>query len=128
MSEPEYDFEQALEKLKPLAIVVREDGQGMVEYSFAMGWMPDRANIFWSGKAFSILGEHMLDGPSDAKYNAEKMGGKVWDPLDPACPVKVDLRDWMAAFKNPKRYKFDRRNAKILPRQPNDWEADLGLE
>ena len=126
--EPEYDFDQEIAKLKPLAVVLREDGQGMVEYSFAMGWMKDRANVFWSGTAYSILGEHKLDGPADARYNADKMGGRVWDPFDPECPVQVDLRGWMAAFKNSKRYKFDRRNARISPKPaPNEWEKELEL-
>lgn len=96
-----------IERFKPLRIVMREGEQGLrglVEHSFAMDFDEKRACVFWSGKAYSILGEHMLDGQEWAKSNA-KEGDYIFDPLDPMCPVQVDWPAWLIA-----KDKFGKRN------------------
>jgi hypothetical protein len=98
-----------LERFKPIAIVLkREDRklQGLIEHSFAMDWDKERVNIFWSGKAYSMLGEHMLNGPKAAQSNCRGSKEAVFDALSLECPVDIDWERWLAATN-----KFDKRNA-----------------
>lgn len=115
-----------LERFKPIRIVMREDEsrqlKGLVEHSFAMDFDEKRTCVFWSGKAYSILGEHELDGVSWAKNNA-KPGDFVFDPLDPMCPVQVDWPAWLSAGD-----KFSKRNAPFAIRKFEIDEEDASLK
>lgn len=107
-----------LSHLLPIRVVVRitEDGkiEGLTENSFSMDWSPNRVNIFWSGKAYSILGEHNLDANRDAEHNA-KEGDLVIDPLAEDSPIEVDWAAWRAATS-----KYDKRNAPFTMRKQNE--------
>ena len=115
-----------LERYKPIRIVMREgeDGKlkGLTELSFAMDIDDKRVNIFWSGKAFSILGEHDLNGIEWAKNNA-RPGDFVFDPLDPLCPAQVDWATWLSATD-----KYGKRNAPFVLRQFEPEEEDAALK
>lgn len=116
-----------LERYKPIRIVMREDKErklkGLVEHSFSMDFDEKLACIFWSGKAFSILGEHELDGEKWAKGNA-KPGDFIFDPLDPfTCPVDIDWAAWLSATD-----KFGKRNAPFSVRQIEIEEEDAVLK
>jgi hypothetical protein len=103
-----WTLQEALAEHAPLRIIIRRsEGTflGLVEHSFSMGLDPERALLFWSGKAVSNLGtEHTLDAARWAKGNT-KEGDLVLDPLSPDCPVRVDLEAWHAA-----KRKFEQRN------------------
>lgn len=110
-----------LERFLPVRVVLRTTGdepEGLMEESFSMAWSPTRINIFWSGKAYSILGEHVLHGPDSAQHNARLIGGEVFDPLDPTCPIEVDLSAWLDTLENKAADKFNKRNAWFKPRKP----------
>lgn len=97
-----------LERYKPIRIVMCEspDGlEGLIENSFSMNYHKNRVNIFWSGKAYSMLGEHEINGIEWAEHNAKKTD-YIFDPLDPMCPVTVDWAAWLSASS-----KFYKRNA-----------------
>ena len=115
-----------LEKFKPIRIVMREDEsrqlKGLVEHSFAMDFDEKRTCIFWSGKAYSILGEHTLDGEKWAKENA-KPGDYVFDPLNSLCPVQIDWPTWLTATD-----KFSKRNAPFTLRKFEIDEEDASLK
>ncbi len=100
---------QALVRYLPIRIVLRrqEDGklQGLVENSFSMDMSDTHASIFWSGKAYSMLGEHQLDGIKNAEHNA-KSGDLILDPLSEDCPVTINWDKWLTATT-----KYDKRNA-----------------
>jgi hypothetical protein len=91
---------QALVRFLPIRIVLRkkEDGklQGLVENSFSMDMSDTHASIFWSGKAYSMLGEHNLDGIKNAEHNANP-GDLILDPLAEDCPVTIDWDKWLTA-------------------------------
>ena len=91
---------QALVRFLPIRIVLRkkEDGklQGLVENSFSMDRSDTQVSIFWSGKAYSMLGEHNLNGIKNAEHNA-KEGDLILDPLTEDCPVTVDWDKWLNA-------------------------------
>ena len=91
---------QALVRFLPIRIVLRkkEDGklQGLVENSFSMDMSDTHVSIFWSGKAYSMLGEHNLNGIKNAEHNA-KEGDLILDPLTEDCPVTVDWDKWLNA-------------------------------
>lgn len=102
---------EKLERLLPIRVVARiEDGriEGRVENSFSMDWEKSRINIFWSGKAYSMLGEHNLDGVSWAKSNVNqfKYTEFVLDPMQDDCPIEIDWESWLTA-----QTKYDKRNA-----------------
>ncbi|MDX0267671.1 hypothetical protein GOC13_07490 [Sinorhizobium meliloti] len=90
-------------------IVLRRDkGQngftGLVEHSFSMDWGADEVRFWWTGKAYSILGEHQLDGRKDAESQAKHYREKhpdsefvVFDVRDPQLPVELD---WSPYLKN----------------------------
>lgn len=110
-----------LERFLPLRVVIRRhaDGsiEGLTEESWNMNWSDKRVNIFWSGKAYSILGESILDAQADAEHNcsqdqapdlftAEEM---VIDPLAEDSPIMVDWKRWLSASN-----KYDKRNAHFV--------------
>lgn len=115
-----------LEPYKPMRVVLSEDADGqlcgLVENSFSIDWKPSHAKIFWSGKAYSIIGEHQLDGIKDAKYNA-KTKGWVMDPFDPLCPIEVDWVSWLTA-----ESKWAKRNAPFTERIFEQEEEDAVLK
>lgn len=92
-------------------IVLRQVGgenvyKGLVEHSFSMDWHTDLVRLWWSGKAYSILGERLLDGREDAEELADDYRKKypndqffVWDVRDPDMPVVLD---WEPYLKNRK--------------------------
>jgi len=115
------DLKAKLERYLPIRVVVKvKDGQvhGLVEHSFSMDWDPKRVNIFWSGKAYSILGEHDLDGISWAQKNAEEHKDEyVFDPLAEDSPIEVDWEKWLAATD-----KFSKRNAPFTTKPQGAWQ------
>lgn len=97
-----------LSRFLPIRIVLREqDGKikGLVENSFSMDLSDTRVRIWWSGKAYSFLGEHHLNGIDDANHNA-KAGDLIIDPLSDDCPVEIDWDSWVKAIG-----KYEKRNA-----------------
>lgn len=121
--------DEITERLKPYlpirVVLCIENDQihGLTELSFAMGTDLKRVNVFWSGKAYSILGEHELDGVSWATENW-KPGRAVIDPLAPDSPVDVDWAAWLDAVTTPGAHKFNKRNAPFTAK-PNAVEALL---
>ena len=110
-----------LERFFPVRVVIRRhaDGslEGLTEESWNMNWSDKRVNIFWSGKAYSILGESVLDAEADARHNcnatatpdlftAEEM---VIDPMAEDSPIVVDWKRWLNAS-----HKYDKRNAHFV--------------
>ena len=106
-----------LEKYLPLRVVVRQhiNGtiEGLTEESFNMNWSNRYVRVFWSGTAYSMLGEHTINGIDDAVHNCKKTSTEdcltienVYDPLDPHCPIQVDWRAWLNA-----KDKYSKRNA-----------------
>jgi hypothetical protein len=55
-----------------------------------MGWSENLVNIYWSGTAYSMLGEHEMNAIEWANGNAINPGEMVIDPLTPDSPIKVD--------------------------------------
>lgn len=98
-----------LSRYLPIRIVLRkgEDSklQGLCEDSFGMSMSNYNVRIWWSGKAYSILGEHNINGIEDAGHNA-KEGDIILDPLLDDCPVEVNWEKWTTATT-----KYDKRNA-----------------
>ncbi len=114
-----------LKRFQPLRIILRQTDsvwEGCTEESFCMAWSKERANVWWSGKAFSMLGEHMLDATKDAEHNQKKLGGYVFDPTDPLCPVQINWPKWLAA-----NNKFDARNALFTVKVHEVEEEDACL-
>lgn len=114
-----------LERFKPIRIVMREEGnklKGLTELSFAMDLDEKRVSIFWSGKAYSLLGEHLLDAKETAKHNA-RPGDFIFDPLDPMCPAQIDWVTWLSATD-----KFGKRNAPFSLKQFEVEEEDAVLK
>lgn len=112
-------YPKELEKYLPLAVNIRlEDGkvQGLTELSFGMNWSDKTALISWSGTAYSILGEHDLNGPRDAENSRLKYYPTTFcfDPLSEDCPIEVDWDKWLAA-RNAEGEKFNKFNARNAP-------------
>lgn len=161
-------LEKRLKENTPLRIMIKKtDGayKGYIENSFNMDWSQTHVLVYWSGKAYSMLGEHELCALKDVEYHmrndntaakqyydfivnemsdiieiqtkakrifdtgyvrTEKIAKlktlideyvicpefqstastEVYDPLDPNCPVLVDLETWANA-----ETKWARRNA-----------------
>jgi hypothetical protein len=93
----------------PIRVVLRKgaDGtmQGLCENSFSMSASPTNIRIWWSGKAYSILGEHHINGITDAEYNT-KEGDLMLDPLADDCPIEINWDRWLTATD-----KYSQRNA-----------------
>ena len=102
-------LKHGLSKYLPIRIVLRknEDGklQGLCEDSFSMSMSDYNVRIWWSGKAYSMLGEHNLSGIEDAEHNA-KEGDFILDPLLDECPVEINWEKWTTATT-----KYSKRNA-----------------
>lgn len=102
-------LKHGLSRYLPLRVVLRkeDDGnlKGLCEESFSMSMSPAFVRIWWSGKAYSMLGEHILSGIDDAKHNA-KSGDLVLDPLAEDCPIEIDWEKWLNATT-----KYGKRNA-----------------
>jgi hypothetical protein len=98
-----------LVRFLPIRVVLRkgEDGtlQGLCEDSFSMSMSQYNVRIWWSGKAYSMLGEHHINGEEDAKHNA-KEGDLIIDPLSADCPVEINWDKWLTATT-----KYSQRNA-----------------
>lgn len=97
-----------INKFLPIRIILRfdENGniEGLCEDSFSMSWMKDRVQVYWSGKAYSILGEHQLDAVRDSAVNAKKFKAYAFDPMDSMCPVKLDLARWLNGVYSNNKY------------------------
>lgn len=89
-----------LSRFLPIRVVLRKDEngkfQGLTEESFSMGLDDYRVRIWWSGKAYSILGEHIINGINDAEGNS-KEGDIIFDPLSADCPIEIDWQKWTTA-------------------------------
>lgn len=98
-----------LSRFLPIRIVLRktEEGkiQGYCEDSFSMSWTDSNVRIWWSGKAYSMLGEHIIDGIADAEYNRQP-DDIVIDPLSDDCPIEINWEKWTTATS-----KYSQRNA-----------------
>lgn len=117
-----------LQKFAPLRIILTKNcTHGYCEESFSMSESPDRVRVWWSGKAYSVLGEHYVDGISDAKYNAKDyLDRLIFDPLDNLCPVEIDWVQWL--FDMHTCNKYGARNAKfskkVFEREEDDAKFD----
>jgi hypothetical protein len=86
-----------LARFLPIRIVLKKTDTGwagLVENSFSMDPSSGYVRIWWSGKAYSILGEHDLNGIKDAEHNAKDSDYQVFDPLSDDCPVEVNWAIW----------------------------------
>lgn len=104
-----------LSRYLPVRIVLRHEDEtytGRIEESFSMGYSKNRVRIWWSGKAYSFLGEHIIDGEDDATLNARE-GDIVVDPLSEDCPVEIDWDAWISATD-----KYGKRNAPFKVKDP----------
>lgn len=104
-----------LSRFLPIRIVLRKapDGtlRGLCEESFSMSVNDNRVRIWWSGKAYSMLGEHDINGVEDAAHNAAA-GDIILDPLEGDCPVEVDWGRWRIDTS-----KYGQRNAQFKVRE-----------
>jgi hypothetical protein len=97
-----------LSRFLPMRIILKKTDEGYEGYcedSFSMSFYKQRVRIWWSGTAYSMLGEHTLDGIKDATHHL-KDGEMMFDPLSDDCPVEIDWERWRNAER-----KFDSRNA-----------------
>ena len=98
-----------LVRFLPMRVVLRKSDEGVIEglceESFSMGWYEYNVRIWWSGKAYSMLGEHHINGVKDAEHQA-KEGDLIFDPLAEDCPIEIDWAHWLSTTS-----KFGRRNA-----------------
>ena len=113
--------QERLQRFLPVRAVIRRhaDGsiEGLTEESWNMNWSQKRVNIFWSGKAYSMLGESLLDAQADAQQNCKKTTAtdlftaqeSVIDLMADDCPIAVDWKRWLNAS-----HKYDKRNAHFI--------------
>lgn len=109
-SRMDMDTAEKLERFLPLRVVLRKEGEslkGIVEHSFSMDTSDQYVRIWWSGKAYSMMGEHQLDANDDAKHNA-RPGDLVLNPLDKDCPIEIDWEFWLTCSN-----KFQKRNGRF---------------
>jgi hypothetical protein len=111
-----------LEHHLPIRMIVRlQDGkvQGLTEESFSMNWSDSRVNVFWSGKAYSMLGEHQLNGVKSAEHNSKPNDPNelIIDPLAEDSPIEVDWDKWLSATN-----KYDKRNAPFVVKSHGTWQ------
>ena len=90
-----------------------------------MSTKQNEVRIWWSGKAYSILGEHNINGIDDAIYNNKKSDFLMFDPLDPMCPVNIDWESWLHGMVN--NDKYSARNAKFTAKtfEPDEDDAQF---
>lgn len=105
---------EELARFLPIRVVMRKDAEGrwlgITEETWCMSTSRERVNMFWSGKAYSILGEHQINGIEAAQGNAGP-GDTVIDPLDADSPIEINWRYWLDAMKVGAKRKYDSRNA-----------------
>lgn len=131
MMEDNETDEQLLERIKPLRIVMarRRGGNtyshGVVEHSFGMDLNEERANVFWSGTAQSIIGQVRINAQEDAEYYFAHFSQKnpdmefsILDPLDKNCPVEINIVQWLADLRVGERNKYRARNGLWKIREP----------
>lgn len=98
-----------LSRFLPIRVVLRKaeygELQGLCEDSWSMSMSDHYVRIWWSGKAYSMLGEHNIDGSADAEHNA-KEGDLILDPLSDDCPIEINWEAWTTATR-----KYGQRNA-----------------
>lgn len=116
-----------IQRFLPIRIVMNKDcDKGHCEESFNMAYSPERVRVWWSGKAYSILGEHTLDGIKDAEDQRKTSDMLVFDPLDTLCPVNIDWEQWL--FDMHTCNKYGARNAKfskkVFEREEDDAKFD----
>jgi len=119
------DLKAKLERYLPIGVVVTlvdNKVHGIVEHSFSMADDPKRVRCFWSGKAYSILGEHQLNGMKDAAHNGKKSGEWVFDALSDECPIDVDWEKWLASLAQDPGDKFAKRNAPFTVKPHGVWQ------
>lgn len=116
-------LEEKLKSLSPMYAVlyVNKDGtlSGLIENSFSMDLSRERVNIFWSGKGYSMLGEHSIDGKSWAQQNCRSRGYFMVDLTSEDCPIEVDFEGWVLATS-----KFHKRNAKFKVKEGLDFSTE----
>jgi hypothetical protein len=117
----EKTLSERLQELAPIYAVftVNKEGEifGLVEESFSMSLSKERANIFWSGKAYSNLGTtHVLDGKKWAEENCRQQGYFMLDLLSQDCPIEIDFEGWLKA-----ETKYYKRNAKFKVKKGFDF-------
>lgn len=103
-----------LSRYLPIRVVIRKEDdkiKGLIENSFSMDFSETRVRVWWSGKAYSFLGEHNLNGIEDAEHNA-KPGDLVIDPFAEDSPIEVDWAAWEKSTD-----KFGKRNAPFRIRE-----------
>lgn len=107
-----------LARFLPLRIVMRKGDngnlEGLVEYSFCLGTSSSDVRIWWSGKAYSMIGEHHINGINDAEHNT-KPGDLIFDPLAEDCPVEINWVAWRSATQ-----KYGQRNAPFKLKETNE--------
>ena len=112
-----------IQKYTPIRIILnRECTMGYCEESFCMSESNNRVRIWWSGKAYSILGEHTINGIDDSAYNIKDSNRLIFDPTDPMCPVNIDWELWLNDMYN--NNKYGSRNAnftiKVFEKEEDD--------
>lgn len=112
---------ERLQSFLPVRAVIRRhfDGtlEGLTEESWNMNWSDTRINIFWSGTAYSMLGESVLDAQADAQHNCKATSSPdlftptelVIDLMADDCPIAIDWSRWLNA-----KHKYDKRNAHFM--------------
>ena len=113
--------QERLARFLPVRAVIRRHADGslesLTEESWNMNWSKKRANIFWSGKSYSMLGEGVLDAQADAEHNCKKTTApdlftaqeSVIDLMADDCPIAIDWKQWLNAS-----HKYDKRNAHFI--------------
>lgn len=98
-----------LSRFLPIRIVLRKGDtgelEGLCEESFSMNLSNTHVRIWWSGKAYSLLGEHIINGEEDAQHNASP-GDLIINPLSADCPIDINWDIWKKATN-----KYGKRNA-----------------
>lgn len=117
--------QERLESMLPMRVVLRRhaDGtlEGLTEETWNLNWSATHVNVFWSGKAYSILGEQTIDGVADAQFNCKSDSSPdvftpqemVIDPLAEDSPIRIDWTRWLHAST-----KYDKRNAHFTGETP----------
>ena len=123
-----------LERLSPVCVVVKKnaegDYEGLIEASFSMDFDKKTIRMWWSGKAYSMLGEHIINGEEDARGNAIeheptygrglskplneyplRPGYEIFNIMDDNLPVTINVKRWLESMRNPDEYKYYKRNA-----------------
>lgn len=104
-----------LSRFLPIRVVFRKDGdklKGLIENSFSMDLSDTRVRIWWSGKAYSFLGEHDINGIEDAEQNSKSSDDLIIDPFADDSPIDINWEEWFNADS-----KFRKRNAPFRLRE-----------